>query len=68
VERGPTSRELVKLASARKGEYGEAYLVNTLVIELVAVGDVLPADSVVHVGLDTAGCDGIDGDLLVTEV
>lgn len=46
----------------------EAHLVNTLIVELVAVGDVLSADLVVHVGLDTAGGDGVDGDLLVTKI
>jgi len=46
----------------------QTYLINTLVVQLVAVGDVLPADGVVHVGLDAAGSDGVDGDLLVAEV
>ena len=44
------------------------YLVNTLVIELVTVGDVLSANGVVHVRLDAAGGDGIYSNLLVAEV
>jgi hypothetical protein len=45
-----------------------SYLVDALVVELLAVGDVLPAHGVVHVGLDATGGDGIDSDLLVAEV
>ena len=46
----------------------QTYLVDALVVQRVAVGDVLPADGVVHVGLDAAGGDGVDGDLLVAKV
>ena len=46
----------------------KAHLVDTVVVELVAVGDVLPADGMVHVGLDAAGRDGVDRDLLVAKV
>jgi hypothetical protein len=45
-----------------------SYLVNAVVVEAVAVGDVLSADGMVHVGLDTARRDSVHGDLLVTEV
>lgn len=46
----------------------ETYLIDTLVVERLAVGDVLPANGVVHVGLDAAGSDRVDGNLLVTKV
>lgn len=68
VERGPTSRELGRSASAGKGEHERPYLVNTFVVKLVAVGNVLSADGMVHVGLDAAGGDGVDRDLLVAKV
>ena len=45
-----------------------SYLVNTLVIKLLAVGNVLPAHGMVHVGLDAAGRDRIDGNFLVAEI
>jgi hypothetical protein len=45
-----------------------AHLIDTLVVELITAGDVLLAHSMVHVGLDAAGSDSVDRDLLVTEV
>lgn len=45
-----------------------AYLVHLVVRQVRAVGDVLPAHGVVHVRLDAAGGDGVDGDLLIAEV
>lgn len=46
----------------------KTHLIDTIVIEVGTVGDVLSADSVVHIGLDTAGGDGVNGNLLVTKV
>lgn len=43
-------------------------LVDLLVVELVTIGDVLPADGMVHVCADAAGGDGIDRDFLIAEV
>lgn len=43
-------------------------LVDLVVAELLATGDVLAADSVVHIGLDTTGSNAVDGDLLLTSV
>lgn len=43
-------------------------LIDGLVVELGTAGDVLPAYSVVHVGLDATGGNGVDSDLLVTKV
>lgn len=45
-----------------------SYLINSIVIELSAAGDVLSANSVVHISLDSTRSHGVDGDLLVTEV
>nr|POE98246.1 hypothetical protein CFP56_64839 [Quercus suber] len=50
------------------GIFHIAYLVHLVIAEVLAVGDVLAAHGVVHVGLDAAGGDGVDGDLLVTAV
>jgi hypothetical protein len=47
---------------------GRSYLVNTRIIEFVTVGDVLPANGVVHIGLDAAGSNRIDRDFLVTKI
>jgi hypothetical protein len=49
-------------------EKKDTYLINTLVVEGGTVGDVLAADGVVHVGLDTTGSDGVHRNLLVTKV
>lgn len=51
----------------KKSNY-KTHLVDLFVLQLVAVGDVLSAYSVVHVGLDSTRCDSVDGDLLVAEV
>lgn len=45
-----------------------SYLINALVAQLVTVRDILAAHSMVHIGLDAAGGDNVDGDLLVAEV
>ncbi len=50
------------------GGPGGGVLVDLFVGQVLAVGDVLLADGVVHVGLDAAGGDGVDGDLLVAKV
>jgi hypothetical protein len=47
---------------------GRAHLIDLLVVQLAAVGDVLPADGVVHIGLDATGSDSVDSNLLVTKV
>lgn len=44
------------------------YLVDLVVGELLSTGDVLAANLVVHVGLNSTGSDTVDGDLLVTSV
>jgi hypothetical protein len=43
-------------------------LVDLVVGELVTTGDVLAADSVVHVGLDATGGNAVDSDLLLTSI
>jgi hypothetical protein len=43
-------------------------LVDLVVAELVATGNVLAAYSVVHVGLDTTGCYTVDCDLLLASI
>jgi hypothetical protein len=35
---------------------------------MLTTGDVLASHGRVHVGLDCAGCDGVDGDFLVAAV
>jgi len=50
------------------GRPGGGVLVDLVVVEVDAVGNVLAADGVVHVGLNAAGGDDVDGDLLVAEV
>ena len=47
---------------------GGGVLVDLLVGEVLSVGNVLLADGVVHVGLDTTWGDAVDSDLLVTAV
>lgn len=39
-------------------------LIDLVVAELVTIGNVLTAHGVVHVGLDSTGGNGVDGDLL----
>jgi hypothetical protein len=56
------------LADALHGRPGLCVLVDLVVAELLSAGDVLAADLVVHVGLDAAGRDAVDGDLLVAGV
>lgn len=51
-----------------EGRPGGGVLVDTLVVEFTTAGDVLAADGVVHVGLDTTGGDAVDSDLFVAEV
>ena len=43
-------------------------LVDLVVGELVATGNVLAAHGVVHVGLDATGSNAVDSDLLLTGV
>lgn len=50
------------------GGPGGRVLVNLCVVQVFTVGDVLLADGVVHVGLDTTGGHSVDGDLLVSTV
>lgn len=47
---------------------GLTYLVDLFVGEIFTTGDILPSYSLVHVGLDGAGGDGVDGDFLVTGI
>lgn len=56
------------LADTLHGRPGLGVLVDLVVGEVLTTGDVLAADGVVHVGLDTTGGDGVDGDALVTAV
>jgi hypothetical protein len=56
------------LTDALHGRPGLGVLVDLVVAELLSAGDVLAADLVVHVGLDAAGGDAVDGDLLVAGV
>lgn len=46
----------------------EAYLVDLIVVQVQAIGDVLPTDGMVHVRADTAGCNNVASDFLVAEV
>ena len=55
-------------ADAVGGRPGGGILVDLLIGQVLAVGDVLLADLLVHVGLDAAGGDDVDGDLLVAAV
>jgi hypothetical protein len=50
------------------GAPGLGVLVDAVVVELVASGNVLAADSVVHVGLDSTGSNNVDSDLLLTSI
>jgi hypothetical protein len=43
-------------------------LVDLVVAELITAGDVLAADGVVHVGLDTTGSHAVDSDLLLASI
>jgi hypothetical protein len=43
-------------------------LVDLVVGELVTTGNVLAAHGVVHVGLDTTGCNAVDGDPLLASI
>lgn len=45
-----------------------AYLVDLVIVQVGAVGNVFAADSVVHVSADSSWSNGVDGDLLVAEV
>jgi hypothetical protein len=45
-----------------------AYLINLIITKVLSVWNVFSADLVVHVGLDTARGDAVDGNLLVTHV
>lgn len=67
-QEGGDSGDVDGHADAVHGGPGGGVLVDLLVVEVLAVGDVLLAHGVVHVGLDAAGGDGVDGDLLVAAV
>lgn len=56
------------LADALHGRPGLGVLVDLVVGQLLATRDVLAADGVVHVSLNAAGGDAVDGDLLVAGV
>jgi hypothetical protein len=56
------------LANTLHGRPGLCVLVDLVVRKLLSAGDVLAADLVVHIGLDAAGGDAVDGDLLVAGV
>lgn len=56
------------LADTLHGRPGLGVLVDLVVGEVLTTGDVLAADGVVHVGLDTTGGNGVDSDALVTTV
>lgn len=43
-------------------------LVDLVVAELIASGNVFTADSVVHIGLDATGGNAVDSDLLLTSI
>lgn len=43
-------------------------LVDLVVAEALTSGDVLAADSVVHVSLDATGCNAVDSNLLLTSI
>jgi hypothetical protein len=43
-------------------------LIDLVVAELVTTGDVLAADGMVHVGLDTTGSHAVDSDLLLASI
>lgn len=66
VGRGPAGGVLESQQESSGGR--GTYLVNFVVLEGVAAGDILPADGVVHVRLDAAGGNGVDGDFLVAKV
>ena len=67
-QEGRNSRDIDRHADpVARGPRGRI-LVNLLVVQVVAVGDILFAHCVVHVGLDATGRNGIDGDLLVAAV
>lgn len=73
VERRPGSGVLcAELVNSSRGRQNSivvlTYLVDALVVEVGTAGDVLAADGVVHVRLDTTGGNAVDSDLLVTEV
>lgn len=61
-------RDINWLTDPVKRRPSSGVLVDLLVGEVLSVGDVLLADSVVHVGLDAARRDAVDGDALVAAV
>ncbi len=56
------------LADTVVGRPCAGVLVNLVVAKLITSGNVLAADSVVHVGLDATGGNAVDGNLLLTSV
>lgn len=48
--------------------YHGTYLIDLIVAEVLAIWDIFTAHGVVHVGLDAAWSDAVDGDLLVAAV
>jgi hypothetical protein len=47
---------------------GSGIFVNLVVVHLITTWNILLADSVIHVGLDTTWSNAVDSDLLVTTV
>jgi len=47
---------------------GSSVLIDLVVVEFLAIWNVLFADSVIHISLDTTWCNTVDSDLLVTTV
>jgi hypothetical protein len=62
------ARNIERLADTVQGRPGTGILIDLVVAELVAVGDVFAAHCVIHVGLDTARGHTIDGDLLLAGI
>ena len=67
-EESSHARDVDRHADAVCGRPGRGVLVDLLVGEVLAVGDVFLADLLVHVGLDAARRDRVHGDALVAGV
>lgn len=43
-------------------------LVNLVIIQILSIGNILPADFMIHISLDPTGSNAIDGDLLIAHI
>lgn len=68
VKRTPSCSVLKESVEEEPGQECHSYLVNLIISQVLAVRNVLSADLVVHIGLDSTWGNAVYSDLLVTHI